>query len=426
MRIFLTGASGFIGSHLARALLRDGHEIVAGIHRSGAFRDVPGVRPVAVDFARAKAVDDWLPLLSGVDTVVNAVGIIAERPGSRFDDLHRDAPIALFQAAARAGVRKIIQISALGADEAAVSRYHLSKKAADDALAGLNLEWLILQPSVVFGPGGQSTAVLSALAALPVIPVPGDGRQRIQPVHVDDLVAVVLRLLRPGAPSRLRLPVVGPEPLTLREALASLREWLGLGRPRFLPIPYPWLLAVAERARRVRALPFDAEALRMLQRGNVGDARSAQARLGFAPESLAAALRKRPATAAEYRHARLFFLLPALRWALGLLWVWSGLVSAFFYPAGDSFELLAATGITGAPAAWALYGAAALDIALGAAFLAGYRVVWTGAVQVLVMLTYTAVISLSLPEFWLHPFGPIAKNLPILAATLAVMAAERR
>ncbi len=426
MRILVTGSSGFIGSHLVRALLREGHEIAAGVHRSFSFRDVPGVRPVPVDFARALAAEDWLPLLMGVDAVINSVGIIAEGPGSRFDDLHRNAPIALFEACARSGVRKVIQISALGADESAFSRYHLTKKAADDALAALDLDWAIVQPSVVFGPGGQSTALLSALAALPLVPLPGGGWQRLQPVHVDDLTAVILRLLDPGAPTRWRVPVVGPEPLTLRDYLALLRHWLGLGTPRFVPIPFHWTLAAADRLGRLLPAPFNAEALRMLQRGNTGDPEVAAARLGLKPESPATALRKRPATPAEYWHARLFLIVPALRWALGLMWIWSGVVSAFFFPESESLELLAATGITGPLAPWMLYGAAALDIVLGGALLAGYRVVWVGAIQVLVMLVYTLVITVSLPGFWLHPFGPIAKNIPILVATLAVMAVEKR
>jgi uncharacterized protein YbjT (DUF2867 family) len=426
MRIFVTGASGFIGRHIVHALLGGGHEVIAGVHRTSVFCDAPGVTPVSVDFAHGLRPDDWLPRLSGVDAVINAVGIIAERRNSRFDDLHRDAPIALFEACRRAGVRKVIQISALGADDSAFSRYHLSKKAADDFLAATDLDWVVLQPSLVFGPGGQSSALFGALAAMPLIPLIGDGGQKIQPIHVDDLVRVILRLLEPDAPVRLRLPVVGPEPMTLRECLTVLRHWLGFGKPHFISVPHRWVLAMADRLGTITPTPFNGEALRMLQQGNTGDPEILPARLGLRPEGLASALRNRPATPADRVYSGLFLILPALRYALALLWIWSGLTSAFLFPERESLALLAATGITGEAAPWVLYGAAALDIVLGVALLARFHVVLVGLLQLVLIFGYTAVITVSLPEFWLHPFAPIAKNIPIIVATLAVMASEKR
>lgn len=426
MRVLVTGASGFIGRHIVHALSRDGHEVVAGVHRASPFRDAPGVQSISIDFAHLLKPVDWLPHLYGVDAVINAVGIIAERRDSRFDDVHRDAPIALFEACRRTGVRKVIQISALGADDSAFSRYHLSKKAADDFLATTDLDWSILQPSLVFGPGGQSSALFCVLAALPVIPLVGDGGQKIQPVHVEDLTRTVLRLLKSGAPARPRLPVVGPEPMTLRECMGVLRNWLGSGEAHFIPIPYRWLLAVADRFGAMTATPFNGETLRMLQQGNTGDSDILFARLGLRTEGLASALRNRPGTSAERIYARLFFIIPVLRYALALQWIWSGLTSALFFPESESLELLAATGITGSAAPWVLYGAAALDVVLGVALLTRFHVVLVGLLQLLAMLAYTEVITVSLPEFWLRPFAPIAKNIPILIATLAIMAAEKR
>jgi uncharacterized protein YbjT (DUF2867 family) len=426
MRVFVTGASGFIGRHIVPALLREGHEVIAGVHRSSVFHDVPGVESVAVDFVHLTAPEDWVPRLSGVDAVINAVGIIAERGNSRFDNLHRDAPIALFEACRRAGVRKVIQISALGADDSAFSRYHLSKLAADDFLETTDLNWTILQPSLVFGSGGQSSDLFCALAALPLIPLVGDGSQRIQPVHVDDLTRIVLRLLEPDAPARLRLPVVGPEPMSLRECLSVFRHWLGYGPARFVPVPYRWILAIANGVGAVTATPLNGEALRMLQQGNVGDPGIVSDRLGLRTRALSDVLLERPATPAERTYAGLSLIIPALRYALALLWIWSGLTSAFFFPEHESLALLAAAGITGARALWVLYGAAAMDLLLGAALLVRFHVVRVGILQLLAMLVYTAVITVNLPELWLHPFAPIAKNIPIFIATLAVMAAEKR
>src|SRR5690606_20073012 len=124
----------------------------------------------------------WTPRLRGIDAVLNAVGILREAGAQTFAALHVEAPKALFSACVTAGVHKVIQISALGADTGACSRYHVSKAQADRHLQTLPLAWIVLQPSLVFGTGGTSTRFLATLAAAPLVPLPGDGGQRVQPV----------------------------------------------------------------------------------------------------------------------------------------------------------------------------------------------------------------------------------------------------
>lgn len=424
MRILVTGASGFIGSHIARALLAAGHEVVAGVRVPGRLPVRERCSALAVDFSRNLDAEDWLPQLAGIDAVVNCVGIIGEDRRNRFDDLHRRGPIALFEACQRAGVGKVIQVSALGADEAAFSRYHLSKKAADDALAAMDLDWAILQPSWVYGPGGKSLMLFAALAALPIVPLIGDGGQRLQPVHVDDLVAATLRLLEPGAPRRMRLAVVGPEPITLGGILAALRRWQGRTPTITVQVPFAWVCWIGDIVGARVATPLNGEALRMLRQGNTGDPAAIAALLGRPPRSLESALAQWPMGQAERWHAALFFLLPALRYALAALWVWSGLTSALWFPQAGSFALLSGVGITGAWATLALYGASALDVLLGAALLLRWRVRWVGAVQAGLMAVYSLIIGIALPEFLFHPYAPLVKNLPLMVATLMLMATE--
>jgi hypothetical protein len=119
--------------------------------------------------------------------------------------------------------------------------------------------------------------------------------------------------------------------------------------------------------------------------------------------------------------------LPVLRIALALMWVWTGIVSLGLYPVQDSYALLARTGLHGAAAGIALYGAALLDLVLGVLTLAAparwRRPVWLA--QLALIAGYTLLVTLFLPEFWLHPYGPISKNLPILAAIALLWALER-
>lgn len=259
MKILLTGATGFIGGHIHQALNQAGHEVLGCSRRLG------------VDFNRMLRPEEWLPLLDGVEAVINAVGIIAETRGQTFEILHHQAPAALFRACEQAGVRRVVQISALGADERAFTPYQLTKRAAEDVLRGLGVEWFVLRPSLVYGPGGKSMALFQCLAALPLIPLVGDGGQRIQPVHVSDLVAAVLRCLQPETPARLTLDLVGAQPLTFVEWLQLMRRAQGKAPAPTLPVPFSFILATARLGRYLMPM-LHPDNLRMLQRGNTADA----------------------------------------------------------------------------------------------------------------------------------------------------------
>lgn len=276
MKILLTGASGFIGSALSRALLEQGHRLVPVSRRHG------------VDFNRMQAAGDWLPLLAGVDAVINAVGIIAEGRGQRFDVIHRHAPQALFNACQQAGVRKVVQISALGADERAITPYHLSKRAADEVLRRLPLDWFVLRPSLVYGKGGASSGLFLRLARLPLVPLVGSGEQPVQPLHISDLVATVLQCLA-QAGGQQTLDLVGPEVFTFAQWLQRMRSSQGLGAARFMRIPSDWVFAACQVGRFFSPL-LQPDNLRMLQMGSTAEVKPLQDFLGRSPIAVAAPL----------------------------------------------------------------------------------------------------------------------------------------
>jgi uncharacterized protein YbjT (DUF2867 family) len=272
MRILLTGADGFIGRHIKPALIAAGHELVSFGRRTGG------------DFNDLRAAADWREYLTGAEAVINSVGIIAESRGQSFSVLHTCAPAALFHACTEAGVRRVIQISALGADGRAVTRYHKTKKAADDMLRGLPLDWFVLRPSLVYGPDGRSAALFRSLAALPVIPVVDHGRQQIQPVHVDDLVATVLLCLT-AEPARRTIDVVGPQALEFADWLQRLRFKSGRSAARVVSTPYP-LARLASRLTEPIFPLLSPDVLRMLQQGNTADVRPLSNFLGRMPRDL--------------------------------------------------------------------------------------------------------------------------------------------
>lgn len=281
MNVLLTGASGFIGSHLAGALRAAEHVVIE------ARRDLhAGAAYVQADFTRDLSARDWIPKLAGIDAVVNVVGILREHGEQTFERIHKRAPQALFTACVAAGVRRVVQISALGADRG-MSRYFLSKRAADDYLATLPLDWTIVRPALVYGAGGASTRLFTMLAGMPWIPLPGHGNQSIQPIYIDDLTAALVRLLSDQAFHQTRVELVGPQALTLRELLGELRLAMHLGAPRFVPVPLPVMHAIARIAALSSGSALGPETLTMLEAGSTADSAVTSQLIGRPPRPVA-------------------------------------------------------------------------------------------------------------------------------------------
>lgn len=419
MHILVTGANGFIGRRLVDSLRAAGHTVVEGMRRTS---NAPAT--VDADFTRDLDPATWLPKLTGLDAVINVVGILREHGAQTFELVHAQAPRALFTACAAAGVRRVVQVSALGADRG-TSGYFRSKRDADEYLAQLPLDWTIVQPSLVFGVGGASARLFTMLASLPIIPLPGGGRQQVQPIHIDDLVRAITALVPRYDLAHRRVALVGPQALTLREFLARLAHAIGVPRPRFLTIPLSFMRTLAAVAQLSPRSLLDRESLAMLEAGNTADPADTCELLSGPPRPVEQFIAG-DARGFIAQHARLEWLLPLLRWSIALVWIWTGIVSLGLYPRADSLALLARTGITGPLAEIALYGAAVLDLAFGASILLLRRRRWLWLAQFALIVAYTVIITIELPEFWLHPYGPILKNLPLLAGIAVLYSLEDR
>ena len=272
MKVLLTGASGFVGQHLSAALQAAGHTVRPVSRRHG------------VNMAQMLQPTQWLPYLDGVDAVINAAGIIAQQRGQSFEALHHLVPVALFQACVQAKVHRVVQISALGADASAFSAFHTSKRAADDALRALQLQGVVLRPGLVIGAGGQSACFLMRLAALPVLPVLGDTPQRLQPVHISDLVASVLQCLQSRTPPHT-MDVVGPEAMPLQAWLERMRCAQGLAPARVMRVPRWLAMAAAVLGQHLHPL-LQPDNLRMLEAGSTADVQPLATLLGRMPIAL--------------------------------------------------------------------------------------------------------------------------------------------
>jgi uncharacterized protein YbjT (DUF2867 family) len=426
MNVLLTGANGFIGRYLLAALIGAGHRVVPAVRRPRETDRLLG-RPasVAVDLNRDTRPEDWLPRLAGIDAVINCAGILQGRPGQSVAAIHADAPKALFAACRAAGVRRVIQISAISAEPAAGTAYAATKRQADDYLKTTDLDWIVLRPSLVYAEGAfGGTALFRALAVLPfVIPVIGHGNQPFQPIHVDDLAAAILRLLDQPAIRRVVIDPVGPDTLTMRQLLVDLRRWLGAPPAFIVEIPLPLVRFVARLGDRVGG-PVNSTALRQLEFGNAGPPGPFAEAVGITPRRWADALLARPAQPQDRWHARLYFLRPLLRWTLAVMWVASGVVGLLQLAAAVT-AILARLGITGSAGLVVLWASCLLDMLFGAALILRWRPPLVGVAQIAIVLLYTIGLTWAQPALWADPFGPLLKNLPILVAIAILAAVER-
>lgn len=419
MVILITGATGFIGRRLVVTLREAGHRVVTVSRHAGTNPDA-----IEADFTRDLESATWVPRLTGVDVVINAVGILRERGRQTFEDIHSRAPRALFSACVTAGVKKVIQISALGAERGRTG-YFTSKHAADEHLAALPLSWTIVQPSLVFGVGGASARLFTLLASLPVIPLPGGGQQQVQPIHIDDAARAIKEIIENDVMTGRRVALVGPAPASLKDFLQRLRARMQLPRARFISIPAAMMRASAAVAELVPGSLLDRETLSMLDAGNTASPEDTRRLLGQPPRAPEQLLTDEQRDAL-LREAQLAWLLPLLRISLALVWIWTGIVSLGLYPIPQSYDLLARVGITGALAPVMLYGAAVLDLLVGIGTLALRRRRWLWLLQLAVIGGYSLIITFKLPEFWLHPYGPLSKNLVMLAAIYLLYTLETR
>jgi uncharacterized protein YbjT (DUF2867 family)/uncharacterized membrane protein YphA (DoxX/SURF4 family) len=424
MNVLLLGATGFIGRHVCARLLQGAHNVTAAVRNvESAKRRFPGIRTFYVDMNRMTAPADWASLLNGIDAVVNCAGILQSGRGQSANLVHAAAPRALFDACLAHHVRRVIQISAVSADMAAGSEYALTKKAADDYLRSLDLDWIVLRPSLVYAQGSYGgTSVIRGLAGFPFfMPMIGSGEQKFQPIHAEDLAETVARCLSDPALVRHTLDPVGPETVSLRQLVTRTRQWLDLPPAQPLIIPRWLAAAVARIGDVVGRGPIRTTSLVQMEYGNISDTTAFQSAIGFQPRTMEEIFRTSPSHIQDRWHARLYFLYPALTVALAILWLGSGF-SGFLNPPSNAEAIAARIGMPQDLLAITALGLSILDIVIGATLLTGRWLRSLGALQLALVILYTLCLSWAEPSLWIDSYGPLLKNLSILAAIATWMA----
>ena len=236
MKVLVTGGTGVVGKSAVDHLLRAGHTVrLLSRHAAADARQwSAGVEPhegsVASDAAVAGAAE-------GCDAVLHVAGIVAETPDATFREVNVEGTRRLAREARRAGVRRFVYVSSLGADQGA-SGYHRSKHGAEQVVrAEAPPGWLIVRPGNVYGPGDDVISLLLKLVrTLPVIPLVGAGDQPFQPVWVEDLGLALAHAVERDTPRETAVDVAGPDVTTMRETIELLGK-ITQRSPVLVPVP---------------------------------------------------------------------------------------------------------------------------------------------------------------------------------------------
>ena len=289
MKIFLSGGTGFVGGHLRKALLERGHTIRLLVHRRVEWFE-GGIEPVEGDVTRLETFSN---AVAGCDATINLVGIIREFPGKgvTFERLHVQATENVLRAAQEAGVRRHLQMSALGAREAATSAYHRSKFMAEEIVRGSGLDYTIFCPSIIFGPADDFINKLAQFVRLlPAVPVIGDGKYRLQPISADDVARCFVLALEMPETSRKTFCLCGKDRITYNELLDLIGRVLGRTRVLKAHSPLGMMKLMVPFLQKFPLFPITMDQITMLVEENICDG-SWQDTFGFSPEPLAEGIR---------------------------------------------------------------------------------------------------------------------------------------
>jgi len=424
MRVLVIGGYGLIGGYVMARLHRQGCALVgAGREVDPAARRMPYASWTRLDLRDMDEPAAWAPLLGGVDAVVNCAGALQESPRDDLAAAHLTAIRALYQACAGAGVRRVVHVSALGIGGEATP-FAKTKRAAEAALAGLDLDWLILRPGLVLAPAAYGgSALLRALAGFPALIPAIHADQVVQVVSADDVAEAVARALAASAASRQTIELAASERTTLGEILVALRVWLGLPPARIVALPLPLVRLGAFLADAIAPLgwrsPMRSTTLAQLAAGIEAGACRGDL-LGRTPEPLQAMLARWPSGVQERWFARAYFLKPLGLVTLIGFWLASGVLGMTIGSAGAVARL--SPPLAPALAHAAVVAGAAVDIAL--AFACAFRrtAPWALKGMVAVSAAYLVAATLVRPGLWADPLGPLVKAIPAAVLALVMLA----
>jgi nucleoside-diphosphate-sugar epimerase len=297
-RIFLTGASGFVGTTVSEELISRGYQIVALANRRE-ISSASGIQSVKGPLFDIEKLGN---AMRGCDAVIHLVGIIMEKPskGITFQRLHYQATKNVVDAAKRAGIKRYVHMSALGVRPGAVSTYHKTKFAAEEYVRSSGLEWTIFRPSLIHGPRGEFMQMEVKWArgkAPPFLFMPyfgagilgRKGAGKLQPIYVNDVARAFVDALQDRKTIGEIYLLGGQEQIAWPQMHQTISTAV-VGRPRWtMPIP-AWVAKIYATIGIARLLGFNRDQVIMSQEDNTCDMTKFTKDFGWTPQSFTTAL----------------------------------------------------------------------------------------------------------------------------------------
>ncbi len=235
------GGSGFVGGQVVRALAKAGHRVRVAVRQPNLayrMRMLGDVGQIEVVQANVRNPASIARALDGAEACVNLVGVLWETGRQKFQSIHVMAAQNVAQAAAKAGVKSLVHMSALGAKADSESKYFRTKAEGEAAVRAAFPGATVIRPSLVFGVDDKFFNKFAQIAALaPVVPLVG-GDTRVQPVFVTDVAAVIAKAVASPAAVGVTYELGGPAVFTMREIQQLILTETGRAKP-LAPLPWP-------------------------------------------------------------------------------------------------------------------------------------------------------------------------------------------
>jgi NADH dehydrogenase len=293
MKILVTGGTGFVGREVLRELHRAAHEIYF-LSRRGhsaacyAIENEFSGQLCSGDVLDSKSLQE---ACAGMDAIIHLVGIISEVGRQTFENIHTLGTQNVVNAAHKTGVRRFIQMSALGTRANARASYHQSKWAAEEIVRQSGLDWTIFRPSIIYGPGdGFVKLFAKIIRRLPIVPIMGKGQTKFQPVAVESVASAFVKALNESRAIGQTYDLCGQETFTLDEIVDEIS--IVLKRKR-VKVHVPFALARLQAGLLEfifgklfhRPPPLNRDQVLMLREDNVGNGKPAEELFGLKPGS---------------------------------------------------------------------------------------------------------------------------------------------
>lgn len=286
--ILVTGGTGFVGRHLVGELVAQGYPVRVLVRDLQSARNI---LPPDVDLIKGDVTErpSLIAACKGTNAVIYLVAVIREKGEVTFEKINIEGTLNTVIAAEQAGVKRFIHLSALGASDNSHFRYTYSKWLGEEAVRQSGLNWTILRPSIIYGPGFNFFDRLQQAIELfptPFVPVPGRGNTLFQPIAVEDVVRCIVTALKVPAMAGQVYEIGGPEHLKYVEMLELYMQAINIKRKK-LPIPMPVMyIATRLMEKFLKDPPVTLDELKQLKTSNITDVEAVSRHFGFKPKAL--------------------------------------------------------------------------------------------------------------------------------------------